>query len=674
MMHKQRRKRETRIIRLVLLSCLTFHLSYSLKNILASAFSFKNDKPTTLWEKIGNDGVKLPDRRHWLHHQLSIATAGLLSAGIGQTPPAFSAGLIQFPIGPDTQPLKNRYHFMRAGPSELEFDGIYSTNALFLTNRENGMHPSGEKLVIEALKKLKTETDAFPTIVFHSLAANGMDTGDLIARKLNLGREKCLPEFTYLDQRGIGLWDSGDEKLVKPAIWALDHQEAGKLGMTGRPPNNEDGTASETLNDQFIRLRQFISLQESRTSGDNILVIFPDGTGPALLSSMIAGIPYKDVHALEYAPGEIRLDISPESVRALFEQKKDDPDYLAALEDGKEKLRQLREDDVFVNLKELRAENESMELDAAFYRKKQEAELERLKRLEEERILKAEIEAKARLEKDRLRKEKLETEQKQREEREQKRKEQMLAARLEKERKRQDLGQVVTVGDNTGALSSMFGPAATGVLGVTAAIGALVMGKSDQDESENEADKDSILKPINNMTDIESSTSEFKNATLEPTQYSITNVTTVTGNFTTNMISSLDQTYAHVPEKKFERKGSLFDDTIGEPSKDATPNKDSNAKTLFESDDIIQDHLQVLAASEQALQDALYEVNESLIPNDEDDRFDGMDSFDSDWLRLVQDIRDEEDDVDEYTNTFEQNEESGVSTILLEKNMTNFGA
>jgi hypothetical protein len=129
------------------------------------------------------------------------------------------------------------------------------------------MHSSGEKLVLDALKKLKLETDAFPTILYHSLAANGMDTGDLIARKLNLGREKCLPEFTYLDQRGIGLWDSGGEALIKPAIWALDYQEAGKSGMQGRPPNNEDGTASETLNDQFIRLRQFLSLQESRTSG-----------------------------------------------------------------------------------------------------------------------------------------------------------------------------------------------------------------------------------------------------------------------------------------------------------------------------------------------------------------------------------------------------------------------
>ena len=51
---------------------------------------------------------------------------------------------------------------------------------------------------------------------------------------------------------------------------------------------------------------------------------------------MIAGIPYRDVHALEFTPGEIRLDITPESVRALYETKKEDPNYLTALEDGPE--------------------------------------------------------------------------------------------------------------------------------------------------------------------------------------------------------------------------------------------------------------------------------------------------------------------------------------------------
>ena len=39
---------------------------------------------------------------------------------------------------------------------------------------------------------------------------------------------------------------------------------------------------------------------ETQYSGDDILLIFPDGTSPALLSCMIAGIPYNRVHELEF--------------------------------------------------------------------------------------------------------------------------------------------------------------------------------------------------------------------------------------------------------------------------------------------------------------------------------------------------------------------------------------
>ena len=96
---------------------------------------------------------------------------------------------------------------MRAAPSLLEIQGIYSTNPLFLTNRENAMDTSsgGEQIVLQALEKIRTGTpdDLFPTVAYHSLSANGMDTADLVARQLQLGREKLLPEFTYLDQRGM---------------------------------------------------------------------------------------------------------------------------------------------------------------------------------------------------------------------------------------------------------------------------------------------------------------------------------------------------------------------------------------------------------------------------------------------------------------------------------------
>ena len=43
------------------------------------------------------------------------------------------------------------------------------------------------------------------------------------------------------------------------------------------------------------------------------MLVFPDGTGPALLSSLIAGLPLNKVHKLNFAPGEIFFDANHES-------------------------------------------------------------------------------------------------------------------------------------------------------------------------------------------------------------------------------------------------------------------------------------------------------------------------------------------------------------------------
>jgi hypothetical protein len=203
--------------------------------------------------------LPLMDRRNLFQSTATTAASVFLLGAGGIPQPAVAGGLLQFPISEKTQPLKNHYHLMRAGLSELEKDGIYSTNPLFLTNRENALFR--ERDLNKAVEQLQQHP---PTVVYHSLAANGMDTGDYLARCLNLGRDRLLPEFTYLDQRGIGLWDSSAESIVRPAVWALDEMEGGMEGFGGRPPAKDDGTPNETLHDQFIRLRQFLSLQESR--------------------------------------------------------------------------------------------------------------------------------------------------------------------------------------------------------------------------------------------------------------------------------------------------------------------------------------------------------------------------------------------------------------------------
>lgn len=80
---------------------------------------------------------------------------------------------------------------------------------------------------------------------------------------------------------------------------------------------------------------------ESSCSGDSILLIFPDGTGPALLSCLIAGIPLNRVHELEYRPGELRMDIHQSSIQAMLPATPT-IEYTAALQRGKEQLQILR--------------------------------------------------------------------------------------------------------------------------------------------------------------------------------------------------------------------------------------------------------------------------------------------------------------------------------------------
>jgi hypothetical protein len=136
-----------------------------------------------------------------------------------------------------------------------------------------------------------------------------------------------------------------------------------------------------------VRLRQVMSNLEATYSRDTILLIFPDGTGPALLSAMIAGIPYNRVHELEFAPGELRLDVTYESILALWKTKQNDPAYAAVLEQGRAKLAKLRSTTDIVSLKDEMVENERLAVEVAFREKQtkrqQEEEAERRRRLQE---------------------------------------------------------------------------------------------------------------------------------------------------------------------------------------------------------------------------------------------------------------------------------------------------
>ena len=206
--------------------------------------------------------------------------AGWWDGGGGPPAYAHARGLIRFPC---VMPLSNAYHILRSGCSLLEADGVWSTNPLFLTNREAALSDLGMLQVREACEYLKSASTTtmggigggttIPTVVRYSLAASSVDSANIIGEVLNIGRDRLVPEFNYMDPRAIGGWDYASLNATTEAVWALDADQAGTYGKGGRPPPNDDGTPAETLSDQVVRLTNLMSVLETLYSGDTVSVI-----------------------------------------------------------------------------------------------------------------------------------------------------------------------------------------------------------------------------------------------------------------------------------------------------------------------------------------------------------------------------------------------------------------
>ena len=351
--------------------------------------------------------LRLRSRRKVLQH--------LLLAGVVVTSPELESlrttcsrnvahaagGLIVFPLQPQ-QSLNNRYIFMRSGQTQLEEDDIISTNPLFITNRESGLSELGKRQVQAAAKQILTKDYDLPSVIKYSFAASSMDTAELMKSQLQLGQNRVVPEFNFMDPRAVGLWDKLPLSQVQPALVALDELEAGRYGQGGRTPPNDDGTPHETLADVVVRLQQLISLLETNYSGDTILLVFPDGTSPALLQCLLAGIPVNKVHVLDYQPGEIKTKVMPNDTLKEFEVKSNDDDgaYATMLARGKDQLSTFRamsdedivqsrplssseQDDVLREQERIQAEERQRQRQAEHQQREEAARLEAQRRREE---------------------------------------------------------------------------------------------------------------------------------------------------------------------------------------------------------------------------------------------------------------------------------------------------
>jgi len=532
-----------------------------------------------------------------------------------------NAKLARFPV----EKLENTYHLMRAGESLLEEEGILSTNPLFLTSSDSALSERGKMQVEDAVNYLKEQNQTV-TLIKYSLAANSMGSCTIVGDRLKLGGDRRLQEFTYMDPRALGKWDGMNKDEIEAAVWAMDDTEAGPFGTGGEPPPTEDSTPHETLATQVTRLRQLVSVLDTSFSGDSILIIFPDGTGPAVLTCMIGGIPLNRVHELYFEPGEIRFNITQSRALSMLPAEPL-PTYQEKIEKGKEQLSRLRENsDSVMNVNERRYEEERKSLQAdedAKAKAREEARLMALAQEKEKRL-------KAKEERERLMKENKE-------------KDEQRKAKVAIENKVSTSAESLDnspTGDLSGSISVV------GVVGAVLAGLALRPVKSTNDVDDREENNDEETREMASSLIIDNNENRSE---VIPDAVGYTNGNEqIEGNSSNNSTSNSIVTDSELPSESILDSSDLYSDDervqvikksyslIG----DATENYiDSDERASVAIDEIAKKKIERnKGVSKNVIGDA---ETQPSIDNSSTDEYDD-DEGDA-WLRMMQDMITEED-------------------------------
>ncbi|XP_073022949.1 uncharacterized protein [Primulina eburnea] len=197
--------------------------------------------------------------------------------------------------------LVNKYYLVRAGESEYESSGIINTNPVTKTSMDNGLSEIGKKQTVKAALALKSmgacEGNCW---IWPSITQRAYQAAEIIAAVNGVGRSHIVPEYSFLDARGLGAYE-GKELDSVSEIYASD-----SLSPNMKPPPTDDGTPNESVQDVFVRVTQLMSILETQYSEDTVIIVSPDSDNLSVLQSGIVGLELRRHRDLAYAPGEVR--------------------------------------------------------------------------------------------------------------------------------------------------------------------------------------------------------------------------------------------------------------------------------------------------------------------------------------------------------------------------------
>lgn len=211
---------------------------------------------------------------------------------------AEARGLVTLPVA---APLSNQYFLMRAGESISDSLGLVKTNPVDKLSKGNSLTPAGQQQA-EAAADALVEAGITMPLIWFSTTEKCIRTADIIGDKLLVAMENRKCEYSYLDARGVGLFEGLEfDPSTEARLRTIDQRDARE-----KPPPTEDGTPNESLDNVKTRVNQMLSIMETLATGMDIIVVAPDSDVLTVWQAAVAGAPLEGHTAFAMAPGEMR--------------------------------------------------------------------------------------------------------------------------------------------------------------------------------------------------------------------------------------------------------------------------------------------------------------------------------------------------------------------------------
>ena len=230
---------------------------------------------------------------------LDAAARAALAPVFAAAPAARANGLILFP----PEALQNRYFLLRAGETVAEAAGKIETNPIATLGPSSFLTPKGVGQVEAAAAAmvaagLEGGTGCW---VYYNKASPSQQTAAVLGRVLGVSYSNIVPDFAWLDPRGVGALE-GQQLPLLDELRKMDSSDPSL-----RPPPAEDGTPNESIGDLLVRVRNIVSILETSYQGVDVVLVSPSSDVLSVLAAASLGDDLRNHAKYALGPAEFRV-------------------------------------------------------------------------------------------------------------------------------------------------------------------------------------------------------------------------------------------------------------------------------------------------------------------------------------------------------------------------------